>query len=78
MKSELIIFLPLIISTWFEDQSDTELLQLISFLDTIARTSDVRAVLREQFRLRELVEQSVSKQGENILIRHSFCYSRVK
>lgn len=46
------------IESWFDDRSDTELLKLTRFLETIQRATDVRPIVREKFRLYKLVAES--------------------
>jgi CTD small phosphatase-like protein 2 len=46
------------IESWFDDRSDTELLKLTRFLETIQRATDVRPIVREKFRLYKLVSES--------------------
>jgi CTD small phosphatase-like protein 2 len=43
------------IETWIDDTRDTELLNLIPLLDHLITVSDVRPVLRQYFRLHEIV-----------------------
>jgi len=45
------------VTSWFGDEEDTELLQLATFLEDIARTDlDVREILREKFMLYKYIE----------------------
>ncbi|CAJ0575573.1 unnamed protein product, partial [Mesorhabditis spiculigera] len=47
------------IESWFQDQRDTELLALIPFLEYMAgRQHDVRDVLRDRYRIREMLPPS--------------------
>ena len=43
------------IESWFDDDSDTELLKLATFLNRIERVEDVRPCIRDHFRTHELV-----------------------
>ena len=43
------------IESWFDDPQDTELLQLLPFLERMAETEDVRPLIRNQFQLHTLV-----------------------
>lgn len=44
------------IESWYDDDQDTELLQLLPLLKRLADADDVRPVLRECFRMRERVQ----------------------
>jgi CTD small phosphatase-like protein 2 len=43
---------------WFDDPEDHELLDLIPFLDTLSQASDVRPLLRERYKMFELIENA--------------------
>ncbi|GBF96922.1 CTD small phosphatase [Raphidocelis subcapitata] len=43
------------IESWYDDEADTELVQLLPLLGQLAEASDVRPLLRERFRMRERV-----------------------
>jgi Dullard-like phosphatase family protein len=44
------------IKSWCEDDDDDHLLRLIPFLEDVARADDVRPLIKEKFKLRELVD----------------------
>ena len=46
------------IESWFDDESDTELLKLIGFLRNIVDASDVRPIVREHFKSYQLVKNA--------------------
>ena len=55
------------IESWFDDETDTELLKLAEFLKGIATTSDVRPIVREHFKSHTLVERAI--QGLPVRMR---------
>ena len=46
------------IESWFDDDSDTELLKLLPFLQSLLNVPDVRPVLRKQFRVHQLISNA--------------------
>ncbi|PWA03352.1 hypothetical protein BB558_000461 [Smittium angustum] len=53
------------IESWFEDQQDTELLKLLSFLETLVDKEDVRPIVESTFGIKERVEMSRLRQQIN-------------
>ncbi len=54
------------IESWFDDESDTELLKLIGFLRRLKGASDVRHIIRDHFKTYKLVENA----GYNFSVRN--------
>jgi len=48
------------IESWYNDEGDEELLRMLPFLETLAEAEDVRPVISERFRMRELIENAPS------------------
>lgn len=46
------------IESWFDDDGDTELLKLLSFLRRLTATADVRQIVRDHFKTHKLVENA--------------------
>lgn len=46
------------IESWFDDDNDSELMQVSSFLEKLLTVSDVRPVIREKYKLHELVSRA--------------------
>ena len=55
------------IESWFDDETDTELLKLAEFLKKIVDIGDVRPIVREHFKSYTLVDKA--KQGLPIKMR---------
>ncbi|CAK4086800.1 unnamed protein product [Aphanomyces euteiches] len=47
------------IESWFHDESDTELLKLLPFLESLVHADDVRPVVTEQFQIQRLIDSAV-------------------
>ena len=45
------------IVSWFDDDSDDELMKLLPFLTKLAKTKDVRPTIREKFKLYKVLEK---------------------
>lgn len=43
------------IESWYDDDSDTELLKLIGFLRRLTESDDVKPIVRDQFKTHQLV-----------------------
>lgn len=46
------------IESWFDDDNDTELLSVSSFLESLLTSSDVRPLIREKYKLHELISRA--------------------
>jgi len=46
------------IESWFDDPNDSELMKLLPFLQSLMDKDDVRPVLKNQFRIQELIDNS--------------------
>ncbi|KAG6422404.1 hypothetical protein SASPL_118975 [Salvia splendens] len=53
------------IESWFDDRSDSELLLLLPFLESLVGAQDVRPLIAQKFNLREKVAAAVSPLGYN-------------
>ncbi|KAL2559939.1 CTD small phosphatase-like protein 2 [Forsythia ovata] len=51
------------IESWFDDRSDTELLSLLPFLESLVGVEDVRPVIAKKFNLREKIAAAVCPLG---------------
>lgn len=47
------------IESWFDDRSDTELLSLLPFLESLIGVQDVRPFIAKKYNLREKIESAV-------------------
>lgn len=50
------------IESWFDDDTDTELLKLVGFLRKAFAGNDVRPVIREHFKTHQLIEKAIKGQ----------------
>lgn len=46
------------IESWYDDDSDTELLKLIGFLKSVQNVDDVRPIVREHFKTYHLIDRA--------------------
>jgi Dullard-like phosphatase family protein len=54
------------IESWFFEKADDELLKLIPFLEWLTKTTDdVRPVIRERYRIRDLIQAPLSLSGRS-------------
>jgi CTD small phosphatase-like protein 2 len=44
------------IETWYDDEKDDELLNLLPFLESLLETDDVRPVVEKQFQIQKLID----------------------
>ena len=57
------------IESWYDDNQDTELLKMLPFLQAAATSEDVRPLILEQFRLKELVDNASVPISQQIFNR---------
>jgi CTD small phosphatase-like protein 2 len=50
------------IESWYDDDSDQELLRLLPFLEAVAHADDVRPAIRAHFQLRAVVDAAAEQQ----------------
>ena len=55
------------IESWFQKQTDDELLQLIPFLESLLNLNDVRHAIRERFRMHEIVGRNSLTENHQLL-----------
>ena len=46
------------IESWYDDDDDTELLQLLPFLESLVDSEDVRPLISEAYKLKDLVDNA--------------------
>lgn len=46
------------IESWYDDDDDTELLQLLPFLESLVDAEDVRPLISEAYKLKDLVDNA--------------------
>jgi hypothetical protein len=46
------------IESWYDDDSDEELLRVLPFLESLVDVEDVRPLIQQRFRMRELIEKA--------------------
>ena len=46
------------IESWYDDDDDTELLELLPFLESLVDAEDVRPVICEAYKLKDLVDNA--------------------
>jgi CTD small phosphatase-like protein 2 len=58
------------IESWYNDSRDRELLHLLPFLETLAKCSDVRPMIRNKFHTHKKVEESLRAYNEVVQAAH--------
>ena len=46
------------IESWYDDDDDTELLELLPFLESLVDAEDVRPLISEAYKLKDLVDNA--------------------